>query len=86
VAIAGVEAERWRREQQEHLRENRALRVLGALKPHLEAAAVADEEAPARSCYRYLSNRLDHLNYKEAIERGLPIGSGEIESAHRYVI
>lgn len=86
VAIAGAEAERWRRERQEDLRENRALRVLGALKPHLEAAEVADEEAPVRSCYRYLINRLDQLNYKGALERGLPIGSGEIESAHRYVV
>jgi hypothetical protein len=26
------------------------------------------------------------LDYKNAIEKGFPIGSGEIESAHRYVI
>jgi hypothetical protein len=26
------------------------------------------------------------LNYKTAIEQNLPIGSGEVESAHRYVI
>jgi hypothetical protein len=26
------------------------------------------------------------LNYKDAIANDLPIGSGEIESAHRYVI
>jgi hypothetical protein len=25
------------------------------------------------------------LNYREALAEGLPIGSGEIESAHRYV-
>lgn len=86
VAIAGAEAEAWRREQEGQLRESGAWRVLQALKPHLEAAEVADEEAPVRSCYRYLINRLDHLNYKDALERGLPIGSGEIESAHRYVV
>lgn len=38
------------------------------------------------ACYRYLSNRTDQLDYKTAIEKGFPIGSGEIESAHRYVI
>jgi len=35
---------------------------------------------------RYLRNRLDQLDYQGAIQQGLPIGSGEIESAHRYVI
>jgi len=26
------------------------------------------------------------LNYQEAIKRDLPIGPGEIESAHRYIV
>jgi hypothetical protein len=38
-----------------------------------------------RACHRYLSGRRDQLNYREALAEGLPIGSGEIESAHRYV-
>jgi hypothetical protein len=33
-----------------------------------------------------LINRPKHLNYQDAIKRDLPIGSGEIESAHRYVV
>ena len=86
VAIAGGQAAAWRHEQQEHLKENRALRVLAALKPHLEAESVADEEAPVRRCYRYLLKRQGHLNYRDALASGLPIGSGEIESAHRYVV
>ncbi|MDE0513722.1 MAG: ISKra4 family transposase, partial [Gammaproteobacteria bacterium] len=36
--------------------------------------------------YRYLRNRTHQLDYQGALERGLPIGSGEIESAHRYVV
>ena len=35
--------------------------------------------------YTYLATRKDQLKYAEAIAEGLPIGSGEIESAHRYV-
>ena len=37
-------------------------------------------------CASQSSLTIDQLNYKGAIEKGLPIGSGEIESAHRYVI
>lgn len=86
VAIAGAQATAWRQAQQEHLKANRTRRVLAALKAHLEPATQADEAAPVRCCYRYLLKRLAHLNYRDAIARGLPIGSGEIESAHRYVV
>ena len=44
------------------------------------------DKTPVRACYRYLNNRPDQLDYQGALEKGLPIGSGEIESAHRYVI
>ena len=47
---------------------------------------MADELAPIRRCYRYLSHRQDQLDYEGAIRQNLPIGSGEIESAHRYVV
>ncbi len=84
--VAGAQAETWRLAQQAHLRGNRARWVLTALRPHLEAATVPDSDAPVRVCYRYLHNHLTQLNYKGALARDLPIGSGEIESAHRYVI
>jgi hypothetical protein len=32
-----------------------------------------------------LSARRNQLNYREALAKDLPIGSGEIESAHRYI-
>lgn len=86
LAIAGAQATAWRHEQQEHLKANLVLRVLQALKPHLEPETQADETAPVRCCYRYLLKRLDYLNYRDALAHGLPIGSGEIESAHRYVV
>jgi len=35
---------------------------------------------------KYLPNRMDQLDYKEAIKRNLPIGSGEVESAHRHIL
>lgn len=60
--------------------------VFSALKPYLESSCVEDYDAPVRRCYRYLDNRRDQLDYADAIKNGLPIGSGEVESAHRYVI
>lgn len=61
-------------------------KVLEALRPHLEPPNKPDEKAPVRKCYRYLTNRLDQIDYQGTIKAGLPMGSGEIESAHRHVI
>ena len=60
--------------------------MLQALQSYLEPAAVADHDAPVRQCHRYLSLRPEQLDYQGALARDLPIGSGEIESAHRYVV
>lgn len=48
--------------------------------------APAKEETPVEKCYRYIVNRQNNLDYKNAIENNLPIGSGEIESSHRHVV
>jgi hypothetical protein len=76
----------WLELQKKRLKSNESTLVLAALSEALEPAAVADADAPVRACHRYLSNRLDHLDYRGALAQGLPIGSGEIESAHRYVV
>jgi hypothetical protein len=59
--------------------------VRESLEPFLEDDSIEDKEAPVRACHRYLGNRSNYLDYKSALAAGLPIGSGEIESAHRYV-
>lgn len=51
-----------------------------------ESDDVADESAPVRACLRYLSNRTGSLDHRGALAAELPIGSGETESAHRYII
>jgi hypothetical protein len=33
-----------------------------------------------------MRKRRGQFNYKEALDEGLPIGSGAVESAHRYII
>jgi hypothetical protein len=76
----------WMDEQKERLKTQQAGKVLQALQPHLEKDDIADSDAPVRQCHRYLSHRQDQLDYQSALARGLPIGSGEIESAHRYIV
>ena len=80
------EAKVWLKTQQTRLKHNQWAQVLAALYPYLEPASVDDKQAPVRAAYRYLDNRPDQLDYQGAIGAELPIGSGEIESAHRYVI
>ena len=76
----------WLQEQKKNLKTNNVSQVLEALKPHLEPDTRANDKAPVRKCYRYLTNRLTQLDYQSAIEADLPIGSGEIESGNRHVI
>jgi hypothetical protein len=37
-------------------------------------------------CIRYIENRKGQFEYHKAISKGLPIGSGKIESSHRNII
>ena len=87
-AIVNSEREQktWMDEQKARLKTNQADDVLQELQTHLESPTTPDSEAPVRQCHRYLFNRRDQLNYQGAIKRELPIGSGEIESAHRYIV
>ena len=83
--VAGNEKESWMEEKKNCLKENRWRAVLESLEPFMEDASIADKDAPVRACHRYIGNRSNYLDYKSALAAGLPIGSGEIESAHRYV-
>lgn len=76
----------WIDEQKARLKTGRSQEFLQDLLPNLEDARVADADAPVRQCHRYLSNRQEQLDYQGAAVRELPIGSGEIESAHRYIV
>jgi len=76
----------WLAHQQAQLKQSEVAGVQGALAPYLEAPEVADSAAPVRGCARYLANRPGQFDYQQALAANLPIGSGEIESAHRYVI
>jgi hypothetical protein len=68
------------------MKENLWSIVLRDLENHLNEQKHFDNSCPAYKCYQYMAKRLNQLNYKEAIDQDLPIGSGEIESGHRSVI
>jgi hypothetical protein len=90
LAAAGVaivtekKSRAWLRRQQGRLLNNQWSKVLRSMENHREPAGM--KEAPVRAAYRYLRERTQHLDFQKARKRKLPIGSGEIESAHRHVI
>ena len=60
--------------------------LVAQMKPHVEPSSRDDAQAPVRAAWRYLSNRLDQLDYARALALKLPIGSGAVESSHRYLV
>jgi hypothetical protein len=84
TAIAPAHAVGWRHDQQGRLLANDSTSVLQALAAHLEPEGQA--ETPVRTAHRYLSERMDQLDYAGTRAAGLPIGSGEVEGGHRHVI
>jgi hypothetical protein len=84
--IAGTAPRAWLETQKDRLKQNRLQDVIEELKRFVEDDTVADDNAPVRAAHRYLTNRPGQFNYQDALAAKLPIESGQIESAHRYVI
>jgi hypothetical protein len=77
---------KWLDRQKKRMKEGALNKVLNSLALHEEPESIQDKDAPVRCCLRYINNRSGQFEYESAIANNLPIGSGEIESAHRYVI
>lgn len=77
---------RWLGTQKNRLLKNRSSQVIEELRQHLEPPGTVEEDAPVRQAHRYLSNRIEQLDYQGARNDLLPIGSGLIESGHKHVI
>jgi hypothetical protein len=76
----------WLEKQQQRLKNNQHELVMAELEKRVEPEGTPEENAPVRAAHRYLGNRRHVMDYKTALEQGLPIGSGMIESAHRYIL
>jgi len=85
-AVAAHDKQAWMEEKKTWLKENRWEDVLRHLEPVLEPEHLPEAEAPVRACHRYIAHRSNCLDYQGALAQDLPIGSGEIESAHRYIL
>jgi hypothetical protein len=86
LAIAGANKDEWLAQQQEKMKQNRVAEVIDELRSKQRGEPDRQKQEPMLACERYLSNRLEHLDYQGALATGLPIGSGEVESGHRSVI
>jgi hypothetical protein len=85
LAVVGErKAHSWLHRQQGRLLNNQWPKILRSMEKHREPVGV--EQAPVRAAHRYLQERTQHLDFKNARQRKLPIGSGEIESGHRHVV
>lgn len=84
AAAAPNRASGWLKRQQTYLRQNRLGPTLQSLSRRLEESGAKDQ--PVRAAHRYLTQRRERLDYAGALQQGLPIGSGEVESGHRHVI
>ncbi len=74
----------WMDTQKERMKTGKWRQVLRALLPYCEPEGC--NPAPVQAAYRYINNREKQFDYKSALKNELPIGSGEVESSHRYVL
>lgn len=82
LEVAPDSHKKWLHTQQQLLKVGRHQQVINNLKRY----AMMHKTGEAVKCYHYLKRREHQLNYHVAIKHDLPIGSGEIESAHRYIV
>lgn len=74
----------WLKTQQGHLLAGKIDLVLRNLARRKEPAGAS--ERPVAHAHRYIEERRHQMDYAAARAAGLPIGSGEIESAHRHLV
>jgi hypothetical protein len=64
-------------------KEGKISKVIEELREH---QVVYPEHDGIRDCIKYIENRPGQFNYQQAIKKGLPIGSGKVESTHRSLM
>jgi len=80
--VCSEEKNVWRKVYQKKMKENKLQDVI----KELEKKLPKDKDEKIKKCLRYINNRIDKFDYKNAIKNKLPIGSGEIESGNRSIV
>lgn len=83
--VVTKDKQKWVREQQTRMKGNKVGEVIKGLRKEIEKGK-GESQIGMRACERYIANHEEYFDYKGAIEKGLPIGSGEVEGGHRWVI
>jgi hypothetical protein len=86
TAMNSDEREIWLESQKQSLLASEAKAVIAALESLIPLGKDGDESCPVGTAISYLKKRAHQLDYREAIRQKLPIGSGEVESAHRHIL
>ena len=81
--VFGEQKEEWMKRTADRLKQGKIATILKELKE--EQKQCSDHEGVMK-CIRYIENRPSQFSYDKAIAKGLPIGSGKIESSHRNII
>lgn len=77
------DAKKETRRLKEQMKKGEVDKVLQELK---DKAKLYPEHVGLHDCIRYMNNRSGQFKYDKALEKGLPIGSGKVESSHRHLI
>lgn len=75
----------WYERQKKNLLGGQIEQVLEELR-RVDGQSTNQEKDPVKKCLDYLEKRRDQLDYPSARAAKLPIGSGEVESAHRHIL
>jgi len=76
----------WITDQKQKLKNNRSKDVIEYLKRLKQQMYPENESLQTVINYLQVRHEKGQLNYQQAIEQELPIGSGEVESAHRHLL
>jgi hypothetical protein len=80
-------ARKWFASARHHLRHGEGDRVLAELEAAIQGPGLPQSARKTlRNLYAYLETHRDHIDYEKFKELGLPIGSGLVESACKWLI